>query len=208
MKALFSRGKAWFGGGALFCALCVFLFIGANWPSYEKVWRYHTPPPTSSSVVPSPSPTVLFNTALSPAQAEHADGIESQKISLTAPIIWDVPYSLTSDQLEMGVVHIGGTAYPGDAGNTVLFGHSSDYFWKHDPYASVFALLPKLTSGDDVRVWRDNKAYAYRVVKTELVAPTDLSVLNQDGGKLLTLITCYPIGTTWRRFIVRAALIE
>jgi hypothetical protein len=46
------------------------------------------------------------------------------------------------------------------------------------------------------------------VTATEIVSPTDLTVLQSDGHEILTLVTCYPfyfVGPAPDRFIVRAA---
>jgi sortase A len=49
--------------------------------------------------------------------------------------------------------------------------------------------------------------FRYRVVSTEIVSPSDVSVLNPDGHEILTLVTCHPfylVGPAPNRFIVRA----
>ncbi len=57
---------------------------------------------------------------------------------------------------------------------------------------------------------REGNLYIYKVIKTKVISPNDLSVLNQetDGKKILTLQTSYPIGTALKRFIVIAELIS
>jgi sortase A len=45
------------------------------------------------------------------------------------------------------------------------------------------------------------------VDRTRVAEPTDLTPLAQDGGAMLTLITCYPfhwVGPAPKRFIVQA----
>ncbi len=53
--------------------------------------------------------------------------------------------------------------------------------------------------------------YEYVVEGVQIVKPDDLSVLRDDGGAMLTLITCYPfgyIGDAPKRYVVRAKLKE
>jgi LPXTG-site transpeptidase (sortase) family protein len=111
--------------------------------------------------------------------------------------------------LESGVVHFPGTALPGQLGNVYIFGHSSDYPWAKGDYKTAFALLPKIVLDDEIIVNDEvGTAFRYRVVKTLVVKPDELWVLDQPvDRKLLTLQTSYPIGTALRRYIVQAELI-
>ncbi len=110
--------------------------------------------------------------------------------------------------LEQGVVHYPGTALPGQEGNAFFTGHSSNVFWEPSPYNSVFALLPRLQIGDDVYITYNQTEYHYRVVSKEEVSPKNVEVLAQGTDKVLTLMTCTPVGTVLRRLVVRAELIE
>ena len=62
--------------------------------------------------------------------------------------------------------------------------------------------------GDEIRFRTTRAEYRYRVKKTAIVKPDDLSVLApQHDPATLTLITCYPfyyVGTAPKRFIVHA----
>jgi sortase A len=52
-----------------------------------------------------------------------------------------------------------------------------------------------------------NGSYRYRVDSISVVGPEDTQVLDNSGGDVLTLVTCYPfyfVGPAPRRFIVRA----
>jgi LPXTG-site transpeptidase (sortase) family protein len=70
-------------------------------------------------------------------------------------------------------------------------------------------LLPKIVLDDEIIVNDEvGTAFRYRVVKTLVVKPDELWVLDQPvDRKLLTLQTSYPIGTALRRYIVQAELI-
>jgi sortase A len=115
------------------------------------------------------------------------------------------------EALRDGVVHFPGTAAPGEPGNVYLFGHSSDYVWAKGRFKTVFALLTSIEAGDLVTLSdAAGRPFRYRVTGTKVVAPDDLSVLDQGDGsrRLLTLQTSYPLGTALRRFIVLAELVE
>jgi LPXTG-site transpeptidase (sortase) family protein len=110
--------------------------------------------------------------------------------------------------LESGVVHYANTALPGEAGNSVIFGHSSNDWWEPGNYKFVFVLLDKLAVGDTFSVNYNSKQYIYKVSETKVVLPTDLSVLNSTTDPEMTLITCTPPGTSWKRLIVKAKQIS
>jgi hypothetical protein len=57
----------------------------------------------------------------------------------------------------------------------------------------------------------DGDTYTYRVDQTQIVAPSEVSVLNAGLYPELTLVTCYPfeyIGSAPKRFIVKARQIS
>ncbi len=132
------------------------------------------------------------------------------KINSTAPLILEPSQQEKNIQVALrdGVVHYAGTAVPGEIGNVVIVGHSSNDWWEPGNYKFVFALLDKLAVGDKVQVNYSSRKYVYEVINTKIVAPTDLSVLNQTSEPILTLITCTPPGTSWKRLIVTAKQIE
>lgn len=112
-------------------------------------------------------------------------------------------------ELEKGVVRYPGTARPGENGNAFVFGHSSNYPWMAGEYNQVFALLDQLEFGDEVIVYYGQKKYVYVIREKKVVRPGDVKVLNRsDEKKELSLMTCWPVGTTLKRMIVFAELKE
>ena len=107
--------------------------------------------------------------------------------------------------LRDGPAHAQNTPLPGQMGNAVIFGHSDDYPWNTGPYKTIFALLDKLNTGDEVVILHNQKIFIYRVTNKKIVSPKDLSVLSgSDAEKTITLITCWPPGTTLKRLAVSA----
>ena len=132
------------------------------------------------------------------------------KLNVNAPIIYQSSIAEADIQrsLQNGVVHYSTTAKPGQPGNTVIVGHSSNDWWEPGNYKFVFVLLDKLVVGDKVSLSYEGKYYVYEVYESKVVEPTDLTVLAQTPGHNLTLLTCTPAGTNWRRLIVRAKQIS
>jgi len=69
--------------------------------------------------------------------------------------------------------------------------------------------LPKAQVGDEVIVKYDGITYRYVIKKTQEVRPNQIEVLTQHYDRYqLTLITCVPLGTYWRRFVATAELVN
>lgn len=112
-------------------------------------------------------------------------------------------------ELEYWVVRYPWSAKPGQKGNSFIFGHSSNFPWIKGDYNDVFARLWQVEVGDIIFSYYGQKKYKYRVVEKKIVKPTDVGVLKNDYTKKeLTLMTCWPIGTTLNRLIIKAELIE
>jgi LPXTG-site transpeptidase (sortase) family protein len=154
-------------------------------------------------------------TAATPAsqaslEVPAAPTISIPKINVNAPVVYasDNNESDILTDLESGVVHYANTAMPGQPGNSVIFGHSSNDWWEPGNYKFVFVLLDKLQAGDTFTVNYNSHQYLYQVTGTQVVEPTDLSVLNQTPDPEMTLITCTPPGTSWKRLVVTAKQIS
>jgi len=134
------------------------------------------------------------------------------KINLEVPVVFDLGSIRESDvqnALEDGVVHYASTPKPGEVGNSVIVGHSSNNILNSGKYKFAFVLLKKLEAQDVFFVHRDGVRYTYKVYKKEIVPPTDVSVLRtQEKPNTITLITCDPPGTSINRLIITAEQIS
>ena len=131
-------------------------------------------------------------------------------LGVTAPII-DEPSIRESDiqnSLQKGVVHYANTAYPGQKGNVVIFGHSSGAIWTAGDYKFVFTRLGALKTDDFITVNYKGVHYTYKVTDSTVIPPTDFSVVQPTSTPQLTLITCTPVGTNKNRLVVRARQIS
>jgi sortase A len=128
------------------------------------------------------------------------------KINAEIPVVYTVDtVNETSVEkgLEGGVVHYADTAVPGQNGNVVIVGHSSNNILNPGKYKFAFTLLHDLQPGDTFYLQKDGKRYTYQVYKRTIVKPTDVSVLGlSDKTATATLITCDPPGTSNNRLVV------
>jgi len=132
------------------------------------------------------------------------------KINVDVPVAYDVGTDNASQMkaMEGGLAHFpiaGASSHPGEVGNTVLAGHSSNDLFDVGDYKFIFAQLEKLSVGDTIYANYHSKRYTYVVTRTETVKPTEVNKLVYVTTKpVLTLITCTPLGTSLNRFLVTA----
>jgi len=99
--------------------------------------------------------------------------------------------------LDRAVGHIEDTAAPGTDGNLGIAGHRDGFFRG----------LKNIVPGDTIEVQTLQGRDVYRVERTWIVNPEEVSVLDPTPTPALTLVTCYPFyfnGSAPQRFIVRA----
>lgn len=141
--------------------------------------------------------------------------ISIEKIKVVAPMIWSKNEDEKNilKELENGTAHFAKTASPGQNGNMIISGHSSNYFWATGNYNYIFKDLGDLENGDIITVKTIQKngrviTYKYVVSDKFITAPDDASIFENTAEPTLTLSTCWPIGTNFQRLIVKAELVK
>lgn len=152
-------------------------------------------------------PNVWFPTK---PQKKNTGIIQTYSLSIPKLKIRDATVTIAGDDLLKSLVHYGGTAIPGQYGTSVIFGHSTlPQFYSPTNYQTIFSLLPTLKVGDEFSVVYDNITYTYTIYDMAVLDPTDLSALEQQfDDSYVTLVTCVPPGTKWKRLNVRARLMH
>jgi sortase A len=136
--------------------------------------------------------------------------VNTYTLSIPKLKISDAMVTVAGDDLKVSLVHYGGTAFPGEYGNTVIFGHSTlPQFFNPKDYRTIFSTLPTMKVGDEIDITYDGISYMYKVFDMTVSEPSDLSALEQKfDDSYLTLITCVPPGTYWQRLHVKARLVR
>lgn len=108
--------------------------------------------------------------------------------------------------LEKSLAHYQGSAYPGQVGNVFIYGHSIlPQFFNPKVYKSMFSHLYKVEVGDKISIEWGNEKFDYVVVDRRVVDPDDLKAINFNrNSKVLSIMTCDPPGTYFKRLIVEA----
>lgn len=134
--------------------------------------------------------------------------VETYKFSIPKLKIDNATVSFVNGDLSKSLIHYGGSALPGKPGNSVVFGHSTlPQLFNPKDYIAIFATLHTLNVGDEVFLDYDGVKYKYKIFQRRITDPDDISVLSQQyDDSYLTVITCTPPGTYWKRLILKAKI--
>jgi sortase A len=185
-----------FAFGILALAYAGFLFADAHLYQEEQIELLEEPraflPPDlpAQSVLPVQPPLLL-------AEGDVLGEISVPRLQLDAIVVQgDSP-----EDLKRAVGHLSNSALPSEHGNVALAGHRDTFFRP----------LRDIRVGDEITFKTQERSFNYVVESTEIVAPSDVSVLQPSIGHDLTLLTCYPfyyIGPAPKRFVVFARKVE
>jgi len=117
----------------------------------------------------------------------------------------------SSLRMNDGLWHFPTTSYPGEKGNSVIIGHR---FLHLPPRKDTFFNLEDIKIGESILISQNTdpnnpekkEILNYIVTETKIVEPNDVSVIQQTDDYRLTLITCTPLWTSEKRFVVIAKL--
>ena len=82
------------------------------------------------------------------------------------------------------------TAYPSERSNTVILGHRWVYK-KGDP--KTLYSLDKLSKGDEIMVYYQQKKYVYKMTRSYVTGKDDLDMMDGTLTPTLTIVTSHPI---------------
>ena len=177
----------------------VVLFLQYNRLVFAPIMAYVSPGNKPASEIEAIDPTIIQTVSPEPR-------LIIPKLNIDVPVRYDLQLSDVMSAMNNGVAHYriaGASAYPGEIGNFVITGHSAGDIYSSNPYKYIFSGLERLEDGDLIYVNYNSVRYTYRVIKKEVVEPTDVAALVVDTNKpLITLVTCTPLGTSRYRLLV------
>lgn len=134
--------------------------------------------------------------------------VNTYTLSIPKLHIENATVTIFGSDLNKSLIHYGGTSLPGEYGTAVIFGHSVlPQFFDPKNYKTIFSTLPALETGDEISVTYDGLLFRYIVESMVVTDPHDLSPLEQVfDDSYITLVTCVPPGTYWKRLNVKARL--
>ncbi|HUR87098.1 MAG TPA: class E sortase [Solirubrobacteraceae bacterium] len=91
--------------------------------------------------------------------------------------------------------------FPGAPGTAAIAGHRTTYL-------APFRKIDKLKRGDAITVEMPYGRFTYDVERTEIVAPTEVSVIKRVSFDRLVLSACHPLYSAAKRVVVFARLVS
>lgn len=125
------------------------------------------------------------------------------RVSVPKLKLIDTTVYVESNDLTKGLVHLPGSALPGERGNIFISGHSAS-----SPLLllkiAAFSKLQDLKKGDEIIIEAEGTKFTYQVVSFKVVDPKDTSVIIPPDkmGRFVTLMTCVPPGLNFKRLVV------
>ena len=143
-------------------------------------------------------PASLKEDPFDPKLGEVVGILEIPRITAKLPIV----EGTNEDELEKGVGHYQGTAYPLGNDQIVLSGHRD----------TVFRKMGELKIGDELIIQLPYGSFSYQIESTKIVQADDLTVIKPTApNEVLTVTTCYPfsyVGDAPDRYIITAKPIK
>ncbi len=175
------------------------LFLQYNRLIFAPIMAYVSPGNAPAKEIEALDPTITQTVSPEPR-------LLIPKLNIDVPIRFDVALDDVMAAMNNGVAHYrisGASAYPGEIGNFIITGHSAGDIYSSNPYKYIFSGLERLEDGDLIYVNYDSIRYTYKVVKKQIVEPTNVqSLVVQTSKPLITLVTCTPVGTSRYRLLV------
>jgi sortase A len=134
--------------------------------------------------------------------------VTNYSLSFPSINVFNAAVSTVDNDLSKHMVNFPGTAVPPDLGNAVVFGHSTlPQLYNPSDYKTILAKAHMIKVGDTILAKSQGIEYIYKVYQITITDPNDTSVLAQSfDASYLTVITCTPPGTIWKRLIIKSRL--
>ena len=134
--------------------------------------------------------------------------VSSYKLSIPKIKLENAQVVTTDYNLSEHLVQYFGTITPPKRGTTVIYGHSTlPQLFDATDYKTIFANLHKVDVGDTINVNIDGVTFNYKIYEKVITTPEDTSIFTQSyDDSYLTLVTCTPPGTVWKRLIIKARI--
>jgi sortase A len=142
---------------------------------------------TSTTIGPPPPP---------PAEGDAMARLVIPDIGVDKIVVEGV----SLEDLKHGPGHYPDTPLPGQPGNSAIAGHRTTY-------GAPFNRVDELENGDEILITTAQGSFVYEVIGQQIVSPSQVEVLNNQGDNRLTLTACHPKYSASQRIVVSASLV-
>lgn len=203
-----------------FLSIGIFLLIQVILPIVSfKIWMFEQKNNNSLLISPSfPKNNQIlgvsiqnkdnFSSFISTLRRETQPNFTQFSLSIPKLKMDKTQVYVDSNDLSQGLIHLPGSALPGEKGNVFVSGHSALSKFLNLKKAP-FANLTDLKKGDEIILDVLGVKYRYAVSELKVVNPNDLSVINtpEPLGRYISLMTCVPPGLNFKRLIILGKMI-
>lgn len=142
----------------------------------------------------------------------HIEEVGSTPVRLVVPkasidIVVQNP-DVTDPTVLDGYLKKGIVRYPGSGllgrGNTLLFGHSSNWEVVKNPNYKALNGIEDLVKGDEIVVYSLDAKYIYKVTTVRMAKAEEIRVDFSEDKNMITLSTCNTFGAKQDRYVVEA----
>jgi sortase A len=140
-------------------------------------------------------PPVAAPTTAAPAEGDAVGEIRIPAIGINQVVV----EGTNTQDLRKGPGHYTGTPLPGQVGNSAIAGHRTTY---GHPFYNLNVLKP----GNPIVLTTVQGIFVYDVTGTQVVSPSNGTVIDNTTGTHLTLTTCNPRFSATSRLVVSAVL--
>ena len=162
--------------------------------AYELIVPPEEPFHFAKSAVENKKVTMTSNASFNPLQGEVSGILVIPALDAELPII----EGTDEDELEKGVGHFKGSAYPSQNDQIVLSGHRD----------TVFRQMGDLNAGDELIIKVPYGEFTYIIKDSQIVDANDTSIIKSTAPQeVLIVSTCYPfsyIGDAPFRYVLTA----
>jgi sortase A len=148
--------------------------------------------------IPDPSRRLAFRARAFKRNLKEGDAmgrIQIPEIGLSKVFV----EGTNAGDLSKGPGHYPATPLPGERGTVAIAGHRTTY-------GAPFRHIDELDPGDRIDLRMPYGRFTYRVERTRIVPPTELSVIDRVDHDRLVLSACHPLYSAAQRIIVFARL--
>ena len=153
-------------------------------------------------------PSLNKESAIAKTKKNDEEKVDKYTLSIPKINVENAEVSTVDYDLDKHLVQYLGTSIPGKDGTAVIFGHSTlPYLFNPNNYKTIFAHAHELKVGDEVFATVNGISYKYKIFAVNITNPEDTNILSQSyDHSYITIVTCTPPGTTWKRLVIRATL--
>lgn len=150
-----------------------------------------------------------FPSIMSSLKRETISPYKEFSLSIPAIRIDNLAVGVDSNDLSKGLIHLPGSALPGEKGNVFISGHSALSQFFPGLLSAPFARLVDVKKDMQITLLANGTKFIYKVVEIKIVDPSDLSIISPPDlmGRYISLMTCVPPGLNLKRLVVLGKMI-